>query len=144
MQRNTLATLQASVLGLALAAPIGAQAALTEDNFYIKNAADLVEVCSVSPADPLAREAIHFCHGFVSGAWQYHQSVNSGPKSAKLVCPGEPTPTRAEAVAMFVTWAKAPEHAQYLTEPAVDVMFRFLIEKWPCAGAPAGKSEKKR
>jgi len=129
MQRNTLATLHMSVLALALcAASIGAQAALTEDDFYIKNASDLVD----------------FCHGFVSGAWQYHQSVTSGPKGEKLVCPVEPTPTRSEVVAMFVTWANAPEHAQYMSEPAVDVMFRFLIEKWPCAGAPAAKSEKKK
>jgi len=143
--RTLMAWLMGSALAVTLgAAPIAARAALTEDDFFIRNAQDLVALCGVAPGDPLAREAIHFCHGFVSGAWQYHQSVNSGPQSAKLVCPPDPPPTRAEAVAMFVTWARVPENGKYMTDPAVDTMFRFLIEKWPCANAPAPTPEKNR
>jgi len=122
---------------------IGARAALTEDNFYIRNAGDLVTLCAVSGDDHLAREAIHFCHGFVSGAWQYYKSVNSGPTGEKLVCAPDPPPTRTQAVALFVTWARSSEHAAYMQEPAVDTLFRFLIETWPCP-QPAAQPEKKR
>jgi len=117
-------------IAVAMGGSSAARAALTEDDFYIRNAGDLVDLCAVSADDHLAREAIHFCHGFVSGAWQYYRSVNTD--GGKLVCPSDPPPTRNQAVALFVTWAKAPEHATHLQEPAVDVLFRFLIETWPC------------
>jgi hypothetical protein len=135
--------LLAAAAATAFGGSSGARAALTENDFYIRNAADLVELCGVSADDHLAREAIHFCHGFVSGAWQYYRSVNSGPQDEKLVCPPDPPPTRNQAVELFVAWAKAPERAAYLQEPAVDTMFRFLIETWPCP-KPAAQPEKKR
>jgi hypothetical protein len=119
----------------------GARAVLTEDDFYIRNAGDLIHLCAVSVDDHLAREAIHFCHGFVSGAWQYYKSASTG--GGKLVCPSDPPPTRNQAVGLFVTWAKTPEHATYMQEPAVDVLFRFLIETWPCP-KPAAEPGKKQ
>ena len=59
----------------------------------------------VATSDPLYASAIHFCHGFVSGAWQYHNSEESGPKGHRLVCPPDPPPTRNDAIAMFVAWS---------------------------------------
>jgi hypothetical protein len=41
-----------------------------------------------------------------------------------------PGPSRNEAVAMFVEWAKA--NPQYMNERPVDTEFRFLSVKWPC------------
>ena len=41
-----------------------------------------------------------------------------------------PAPSRNDAIAMFLEWAKV--HTQYMGEKPVDTEFRFLIEKWPC------------
>jgi len=134
--------LRASCLLLAggLSMPALASTALTEDDFYIKNAQDLVDLCSAPESDPLQDASIHFCHGFASGAWQYHVAQASGPDGVRLVCMPEPSPTRDEAVAGFITWAGA--HPKNMSEPAVEALFRYLVEKYPCPKAAAkGKSK---
>lgn len=115
--------------GLALA-PFAAGAALTEDDFYVRSAQDLVDLCSSPESDPLNDAADHFCHGFLSGAWQYHEALANGPDGQRLVCPPNPPPTRNEVVAGFVSWTS--EHTQYMGEPAVDTLFRYLVEIAPC------------
>ena len=117
--------------GLVALAPVTARAALTEDDFFIKNAEDLVDLCAADPADPLYSAAIHFCHGFASGAWQFHEAQAAWPDGVRIVCVPEPPPTRNEAIAGFVAWSAA--HPQHRSEPAVDALFRFLDEKWPCS-----------
>jgi hypothetical protein len=122
--------------------PLMARAEFETEDFRIRSAQDLVDLCSVKNSDPLYAAAIHFCHGFVSGAWQYHNSSQNGPKGTPLVCPPEPPPTRDQAVAMFVAWSAT--HASAMSEPAVDALFRFLIEKYPCpVAAPAKKGASK-
>ena len=133
--------------GFALAAvlawmPQAARAGFETEDFRIRSAQDLVDLCAVATSDPLYASAIHFCHGFVSGAWQYHNSEENGPKGHRLVCPPEPPPTRDQAIAMFLTWSAT--HASAMSEPAVDALFRFLIEKYPCpVAAPAKKGASK-
>lgn len=134
--RHALRALAVAGCTLALVAPAVARAALTEDDFYIKSAQDLVDLCSAPESDPLEDAATHFCHGFMVGAWQYHEAMANGPKGVRLVCPPDPAPTRTETVAGFVTWAgNHPEHA---SEPAVDALFRYLVERAPC---PKGGSK---
>jgi hypothetical protein len=117
--------------------PQGARAEFEPEDFRIRSAQDLVDLCAVATSDPLYASAIHFCHGFVSGAWQYHLSQANGPKGQRLACLPEPPPTRNEAIAMFMAWSGT--HADKLTEPAVDALFRFLVEKYPCPAAAAAK-----
>ncbi len=76
------------------------------------------------------KEALHFCHGFLVGAFQYYLASVSGPKAKALVCPPDPPPTRNEAIAAFIAWAQA--HPQYMSEAPVETEFRFLTERWPC------------
>lgn len=125
----------APLLGLALAlAPLATNAALTEDDFFVKSAQDLVDICSSPESDPLNDAADHFCQGFLVGAWQYHQARAEG-----LVCPPNPPPTRNEVVTGFVAWAgKHPEH---MAEPAIDALFRYLVELAPCPGAEKGGAQ---
>jgi len=78
----------------------------------------------------MAKEAIHFCEGYLVGAYAYYDEENNGPKGQPMVCFPNPPPSRDAAVAMFVEWAKA--HPQYMDERPVDTEFRFLMEKWPC------------
>lgn len=104
--------------------------AVTEKDFEIDTARDLLNLCSVSEDAPLYKEATYLCYGFLLGAYAYHLAENSGPQGSLLVCLPKPEPSRNEGVAMFVEWLKA--HPQLLEEEAVDVEFRFLTERWPC------------
>jgi hypothetical protein len=52
-----------------------AAGAADPDNFRVRTTEDLVQLCSVEPADPNYVAAIHFCHGFGSGAYQYYEST---------------------------------------------------------------------
>jgi hypothetical protein len=141
MRRSIFEVLAALALAAAVV-PASARAELTTDDFRIRSAQDLVDVCSVRPDDKLYTAAVHFCEGFVSGAWQYHQAQANGPEGRRLVCPPEPPPTRDQAVAMFVAWSGT--HPDRMAEPGVEALFRFLVEKYPCpAAAPAKKGASK-
>ena len=118
------------LLVAALMMPALAMAAAEPDDFVVDSAQDLVDLCSTPPGNPLYTAAVHFCQGYMVGAYAYYEAANAGPEGQKLVCFPNPAPSRNDAVAMFVEWAKA--HPQYMNEPAVESQFRFLVEKWPC------------
>ena len=110
----------------------GVAVAITAEDFQVKTTEDLLNLCKVSASEPQAQQAIHFCHGYLVGAFHFHLAESDGPDAAKrLVCIPTSGVTRNEAVAMFVEWVKA--HPQYLKELPVETEFRFLTEKWPCA-----------
>jgi hypothetical protein len=104
--------------------------AATPEDFKVQNARALLDLCTTAPDNPLYKEAIHFCHGFLVGAYAYHVAETSGPEGKPLVCLPDPAPSRSEAIAMFVDWLKA--HPEFMNDKPVEVEFRFLIEKWPC------------
>lgn len=103
---------------------------VTEKDFEVDTAQNLLNLCTVPADDPLHEEASHMCYGFLLGAYAYHIAENSGPEGKLLVCLPTPEPSRDEAVAMFVNWLKA--HPECLCEEAVEAEFRFLMETWPC------------
>jgi hypothetical protein len=116
---------------IALLMPAVARA-VTDEDFQVKTTENLLNLCTVSASDPRAQEAIHFCHGYLVGAYHYHLAESDGPDAAKrLVCLPASGVTRNEAIAMFVEWAKT--RPQYMKEAPVETEFRFLTEKWPCA-----------
>jgi hypothetical protein len=99
----------------------------------LRTAGDLMNVCAVPDDDPRVEGARGFCYGFLSGAAQYHRSVNAGKKGKPLFCPPEPRITRAEAAKLFVAWGRA--NPQYLGEAPVDALTRFAVATWPCKQA---------
>jgi Rap1a immunity proteins len=102
---------------------------LTQEDFLVKTTRDLLNLCSATADDPMQKEATHMCHGYLIGAVHYHEAaVSLGRK--RLVCFPNPAPSRNEAVAEFVQWAKA--RPQHMNELPVETEFRFLMEKWPC------------
>ena len=104
---------------------------VTPEDFTVKTTQDLVDLCTVSSDDPKAEAAIHFCHGYLVGAFHYHLAESAGPEGAeRLVCLPNPPPSRNDAIEMFIKWVKA--RPQYMGEVPVETEFRFLIEKWPC------------
>ena len=118
------------VLLATIIAASGVAQAVTAEDFQVRTTKELVGLCTVSANDPFVKESIHFCHGYLVGAYNYYLAQGSGPDGERLVCFPDPPPTRNEAISMFIEWVKA--HPQYLNEPPVETEFRFLMEKWPC------------
>jgi hypothetical protein len=115
-------------------------AAGVEQDFIVDSTDDIIALCSAAPTDPNYIAAIHFCHGYLVGAYAYYDALASGPEGDKLVCFPDPAPSRNQAIGMYVEWAKA--HPEHMSEPPVDTMFMFLMEKWPCP-KPEPKAEPK-
>ena len=125
--------MQRQVLWLFLVATVLVPAlvgAVTEADFEAKTTQNLLNLCTTPPNDPRYREAIHFCYGYLVGAYHYHLAETDGEGGKRLVCFPTPPPSRNEAIRLFIAWAQA--HPQYLNEQPVDTEFRFLTEKWPC------------
>lgn len=108
----------------------GTAFAVNPSQFQVKNAGDLVAVCSTPSTDPNYAAAIHFCHGYVVGAYHYYESLVTAPMYQPLFCPEGPQQPRDEFIKGFLAWAKA--HPQYNKDLAVHVLFKYLIDKWPC------------
>jgi hypothetical protein len=108
----------------------GLAAAVTEKDFEANTARQFVDLCSVSPEDPLYHQAVNFCHGYFEGAYQYYEAMTSGPKGIKFVCVPDPLPSRNDAIDLFIKWAES--NPQYMNERPVEAEFRFLMETWPC------------
>jgi hypothetical protein len=104
--------------------------AVTEADFEVKTTQNLLNLCAAPSSDPYYREAIHFCQGYLVGAYQYQVAETSGEGGKPLVCFPTPSPSRNEALRMFIAWVQA--HPQYWNERPVETEFRFLTEKWPC------------
>jgi hypothetical protein len=107
------------------------------DNFRVNSTGDLLALCSADPAAPNYSAAIHFCHGFASGAYQYYQMVAAAIPEARFVCVPEPVPTRSEAIAGFVEWAR--RNPNYTADKPVDSIFRYLADRYPCTPATANR-----
>jgi hypothetical protein len=99
-------------------------------NFEVKTTRDLINLCTASPEDPLYSKAIHFCHGYLVGAFHYYHASTAGPNATRIVCMPEERPSRNETIQNFVEWAKA--RPEYWNELPVETEFRFLTEIWPC------------
>ncbi len=95
---------------------------------HVKNAAGLVEICGVSADDARYVNAKGFCRGYLVGAYQYYDATVE--PTARFVCSPDPTPSLDEVTDGFVAWSKT--HPQYMQDRAVDALFRYLAENYPC------------
>ncbi len=103
----------------------------SETAFLVKTTGDLVRLCKAEPADPTGIAALHFCHGFAVGAYQYHQIAAAAEAKPPLFCEPRPRPMRNEAIAGFISWAKQNPSAMN-TLPAEGI-FRYLAQHYPCS-----------
>lgn len=120
----------AALLLIALFLAPGVCQAASQEDFQVKTTRNLVNLCTASPQDPLHREAIHFCEGYLVGAYSYYHTASTGNNMLRIVCLPDPPPSRDSAISMFVKWVQA--HPQYMDEKPVETFFRFLGETWPC------------
>ena len=68
------------------------------------------------------------CHGYLAGSYAYHLTVT--PAADRIICEPTPATTRAKVGDAFVAWMKA--RPQLAKDSAVDTLFRFAVETYPC------------
>lgn len=107
----------------------GSAIAADSNNFQLRDAGDLVRICSTDSGDPHYNNATGFCHGILVGAFRYHESA-AAAGGKRFVCAPTPVPTRAKVMNDFVAWAGS--HAQYMKDGPIDTLFRYLGETYPC------------
>ena len=77
-----------AVAGFAAAGP----GEVDPTDFQVETTRDLVDLCTAPADHPLAKEAVHFCEGYLVGAYHHYMAEYSGPKSVPLVCLPDPPP----------------------------------------------------
>lgn len=102
----------------------------SENTFRVTTTGELARLCEATPNEINGVAALHFCHGFAVGAYQYYQIVSAAEGKWPLVCAPNPPPSRNEVVADFVAWAK--QNPQQMNLPPVEGLFRYLAQKFPC------------
>lgn len=106
----------------------GLAVAADSSNFQLRHTNDLVVACSVPQDHALHANAAGFCHGLLVGAYSYYNSTVNAEN--RFICTPNPVPTRSKVMDDFVAWAKA--RPQYMNDPAIDTLFRYLAETYPC------------
>jgi hypothetical protein len=127
MRPLRLAWAAAAFSALAWAPSAGA---VEPEKFLIGKTSDMVALCAANASDDNYVAAIHFCHGFASGAFQYYQALAANSPDNRFICLPNPAPTRSAAIADFVVWAHKTPDA--LNAKPVDSMFRYLHGRYPC------------
>jgi hypothetical protein len=92
-----------------------------------RTAGELAELCAANPKDPERSAKINFCHGFAQGAITVEQRRTEGKK---LFCFPSPAPTRTATMGEFVGWVRAS--SEHRAPPAIEGLFQFLGERYPC------------
>jgi hypothetical protein len=128
----------ALALGAALTAGATmASAAVMESQFPPRTVRDLIEMCAPAKDDPMMTAAINYCHGFAQGAIVVEEAHEGQPSARKLFCLPSPPPAEGSEITKFIAWANALPSR--LDEPAVDGMFIYLAETYPCPQEATGR-----
>jgi hypothetical protein len=98
------------------------------DYYRAHTAAELVRVCSVPSSGADYVTAIAFCHGVLAGAYGFY--VSSTPVAQRNICAPDPAPKRSQVAEGFVAWAQ--KRPQYMNDGAIDTLFRYAAETFPC------------
>jgi hypothetical protein len=115
---------------LAISAVTPARAALTEAQFPPATVRDLIAICSPAQNDPMMTAAVNYCHGYAEGAVIVEEAHESRRRARKLFCLPTPRPPSGRELSDFTAWANAEPSRQ--DQPAVDGMFLYLAQKYPC------------
>ena len=102
--------------------------AMAQEHYRLQTAAELARVCSPAAGDKDASTSLAFCHGVLAGAYGYFQSAV--PAADRFVCPPTPSTTRTQVANGFVAWLKT--RPQYNNDGAIDALFRYAAEAYPC------------
>jgi Rap1a immunity proteins len=112
---------------------VGARSEPTEDTFSVPTTAALAELCADTSSSNamMTTAAQNFCRGYLLGAYHILAQVNAA-RGKRAFCIPSPSPTRNQAIAEFVAWAKASPSGTSL--PPADGVYEFLTQRFPCPG----------
>ena len=121
-------------LGILLSAglPAAAMAAVSAAEFPPRTVRDLLAICAPAKDDPMRTAAVSFCTGYVEGAVIVEKAHGMQKNAHPLFCLPTPPPTHHEALVAFTAWADAKPAR--LDQPAIDGLFTWLAQTYPCAG----------
>lgn len=121
----------AIALGVALTAGAAvASAAVTQSQFPPRTVRDLIAICEPAQDDPMMTAAINYCQGFAQGAVAVEEAHEDHRDVRELFCLPSPQPAEGSEITKFIAWANALPSR--LDEPAIDGMFIYLAETYPC------------
>lgn len=100
------------------------------EHYGLRTAGDLARVCGTPASASDHATAIALCHGYFAGAYAYFLAAT--PPAERRICEPNPAPTRAKVADQFVAWVKG--RPQVEKDSAVDTLFRFAAESFPCKG----------
>lgn len=130
--------LVAMALGVAITAGATiASAAVTQSQFPPRTVRDLIAICAPANDDPMMTAAINYCQGFAQGAVAVEEAHEDNRDVRKLFCLPSPRPAEGSELTKFIAWANAVPSR--LDEPAIDGMFIYLAETYPCAQEVTGR-----
>ena len=129
-RRMRIATM--ALLPICIIASLPSQAVFAADDgdFQAKTASQLARLCGADPEENNYVAAIHFCEGFMVGAYRYYRASLDGPSAHPAICLPQASPSRDGAAAQFVAWLG--EHPEYRDANAVEAQFKWLSDTWPC------------
>lgn len=78
--------------------------------------------------------ALNFCHGFALGVFRVLDEEAAAERIHRMFCAPSPGPSRTQAIADFVAWAKA--NPNVVAQPPADGLVAYLVKTFPC---PHGK-----
>ena len=125
-----LSLIVAAALLLASTVGAAAQEGFSLDDFKVDNGQDLLDICTLDDSHVSHWEAQSFCFGYFQGGADFHRALASGPQHDPITCPPADATIR-DAVRVFVDYAHA--HPEYQGEAAMDLVFRAVIDQWPCS-----------
>ena len=114
-----------------IAGATAAAAAVSPAQFPPKTVRDLIDICAPAKDDPMMTAAINYCHGFAQGAVLVEEANEAHHGARQLFCLPEPRPATGSEIGKFFAWANA--RPARLDDPAIDGMFIYLAETYPCA-----------
>lgn len=114
-----------------------ASAAVTQSQFPPRTVRDLIAICAPAQEDPMMTAAINYCHGFAQGAVAVEEAHEDHRDARKLFCLPSPRPAEGSEITKFISWANVLPSR--LDEPAIDGIFIYLAETYPCPQEVTGR-----
>jgi Rap1a immunity proteins len=90
----------------------------------------LIQICAPAKDDPMMTAAINYCQGFFQGAVLVEEAHEDHRDARRLFCLPSPRPASGSEISKFIAWANA--RPDRLDDPAIDGMFIYLAEAYPC------------
>jgi hypothetical protein len=109
----------------------GLARAVEQQDFEVRNAGQLANLCAAKPGERDGVAGLNFCHGFTQAVVDMKLTQERASNQPRSICFPKPVPKRSATLDEFVTWVRAqPER---LKAPPSEAFLRFMGERFPCS-----------